>query len=132
VGGGAPAALTRPTTLTGMDIAYKILLVLHLLGWAVVLGGALTSLRAPRIAPGVLHGILTALVTGILMTGLASAGLAADEPNNVKIGVKLVIAIVVTALVVVGNNRPERVTRGLLGGIAGLTALNVAIAVLWS
>ncbi|NMR18969.1 hypothetical protein [Cellulomonas fimi] len=115
-----------------MDTVYNLLLVLHLLGWAIVLGGVLTNLRTPRIATGVLHGILTALVTGILMTGLASAGVAADEPDNVKIGIKLVIAIVVTALVVVGNNRPERVTRGLLGAVAGLTAVNVAIAVLWS
>jgi hypothetical protein len=114
-----------------METLYDVLLVLHLIGWAIVLGGALTSLRAPRIAPGMLHGILTALVTGIAMVGIASAGLAAHEPNNVKIGVKLVIAVVVTALVVVGNNRPEKVSRGLVGGIAGLTALNVAIAVLW-
>jgi hypothetical protein len=89
-----------------METLYDVLLVLHLIGWAIVLGGALTSLRAPRIAPGMLHGILTALVTGIAMVGLASAGLAADEPDNVKIGVKLVIAVVVTALVLVGNNLP--------------------------
>ena len=114
-----------------METLYDVLLVLHLIGWAIVLGGALTSLRTPRIAPGMLHGILTALVTGIAMVGLASAGLAADEPDNVKIGVKLVIAVAVTALVVLGSNRRERVTTGYLGAIAGLTALNVAIAVLW-
>ncbi len=49
----------------------------------------------------------------------------------VKIGVKLVIALVVTGLTIVGTRKPERVTTGFLGAIAGLTALNVAIAVLW-
>ena len=91
-----------------MDTLYDILLVLHLLGWAVVLGGAVASLRKPVIPRGMLHGILTALVTGVAMVGLASSGLAADEPDNVKIAVKLLIALAVTALVVLGGRR-ERV-----------------------
>ncbi len=115
-----------------METLYDVLLVLHLIGWAIVLGGALTSLRTPRIAPGMLHGILTALVTGIAMVGIASAGLADEAPDNVKIAVKLVIALAVTALVVVGDGDGERVTTGWLGAIAGLTAVNVAIAVLWN
>ncbi|WNB86073.1 hypothetical protein [Cellulomonas sp. ATA003] len=113
-----------------METLYDVLLVLHLIGWAIVLGAAVVSMRTPTIPRGMLHGILTALVTGIVMVGLASAGLAADEPNNVKIGLKLLIAVVVTALVVLGGRR-ERVTTGLLGAIAGLTVVNVAIAVLW-
>ena len=113
-----------------METLYDVLLVLHLLGWAVVLGGAVASMRTPVIPRGMLHGILTALVTGLAMVGLASSGLAADEPDNVKIAVKLLIALAVTALVVVGGRR-ARVTTGHLGAIAGLTVVNVAIAVLW-
>ena len=94
-----------------METLDDILLVLHLLGWAVVLGGAVTSLRTPVIPRGMLHGILTALVTGIVMVGLASAGVAGDEPDNAKIAVKLLVALAVTALVVLGGRR-ERVTTG--------------------
>lgn len=115
-----------------MNILFEIILVLHLLGWALVLGGTLTHLRTPRIAPGVLHGILTALVTGLLMVGLVSSGAMGDvDPNNLKLAVKLVIAAVVLGLVLAGNRRPERVTSALLGAVAGLTVVNVAIAVLW-
>ena len=46
-----------------MDLVYNVLVVLHLIGWAIVLGGTLVNLRTPKIATGVLHGILTALVT---------------------------------------------------------------------
>ena len=113
-----------------METLYDVLLVLHLLGWAIVLGAAVVSMRTPVIPRGMLHGILTALVTGVAMVGLASSGLAADEPDNVKIAVKLLIALAVTALVVLGGRR-ERVTTGYLGAIAGLTAVNVAVAVLW-
>ncbi|UFU05647.1 hypothetical protein [Ruania halotolerans] len=115
-----------------MEIVYNIVLVLHLLGWALVLGGAVYGMRSVTLSKGVLHGILTALIAGILMVGIASAGVAGDEPNNIKIGVKLVIALVVTALAIYGNRNSEKVTRGFLGAIAGLTTVNVAIAVLWS
>jgi len=114
-----------------MDLVYNVLVVLHLIGWAIVLGGTLVNLRTPKIATGVLHGILTALVTGILMVGLASSGVAGHEPNNTKVAVKLVVAAVVAVLVFLGSRKPSRVTTGYLGAIAGLTALNVAIAVLW-
>lgn len=109
-----------------MDTLHGIFVVLHLLGWAMVFGGALAGMKSTRLTDGAFHGILTALVTGIVLTGLLGA-----DANHVKIGVKLVVALVVTALVVVGRRRPEKVTRGFLGAIAGLVALNVALAVLW-
>jgi hypothetical protein len=114
-----------------MDLVYNLLIVLHLIGWAIVLGGTLVNLRTPKIATGVLHGILTALVTGLLLAGIASAGLAGHEPDNAKLAVKLVVALVVTALVIMGVRKPSRVTTGYLGAIAGLVVVNVAVAVLW-
>jgi len=114
-----------------MKTLLHILLVLHLLGWAIVLGGVLVSMRPPKLPKGVLHGILTALVTGVLMVGIAESSDTIDDPDMAKITVKLLVALVVTALVVVGVRKPAKVTTGLLGAIAGLTALNVAIAVLW-
>ncbi|AEI11433.1 hypothetical protein [Cellulomonas gilvus] len=114
-----------------MELLKNILVVLHLIGWAIVLGGTLTHLRTPKIAVGVLHGALTALVTGILIVGVAEMSDDLRDPDMAKIAVKLTVALVVTALVVVGQRRPEKVTTGYLAGIAGLTAANVAVAVLW-
>jgi hypothetical protein len=114
-----------------MELLYNLLVVVHLVGWAIVLGGTLVNLRTPKIATGVLHGILTALITGILLVGIASASDDVHDPNTTKIAVKLVVALVVTGLVIYGTRRPEKVTRGLVGSIAGLTVANIAIAVLW-
>ncbi|MDM8085622.1 hypothetical protein QUV83_12675 [Cellulomonas cellasea] len=115
-----------------MTILYNVLLVLHLLGWAIVFGGALAGMKKPALPAGALHGILTALVTGILMVGLAESGVAGPEHiNNMKVGIKLLIAAVATGVVVYGVKKPAKVTRGFLGGVAGLVVLNVAIAVLW-
>ena len=116
-----------------MHLVYELIVVLHLLGWAIVLGGTLVSLRQPRIAPGVLHGMLTALVTGIVLAGLASAdGWTDHEPSSAKLGVKLVIAIIATVLVVRGVRKPAVVTTRYLLAIAGLVVINVGIAVIWN
>ncbi|AEE45240.1 hypothetical protein [Cellulomonas fimi] len=114
-----------------MELLQHVLLFLHLLGWAIVLGGTIVTMRDTRLPRGALHGILTALVTGILMVGLASASDELRDPNTTKVAVKLVVALVVTGLVVYGARRPEKVTKGLLGAVLGLTVLNVGIAVLW-
>jgi hypothetical protein len=115
-----------------VDIVYKLLLVLHFIGWAIVLGGTAVSIKEVRLSPGVLHGVLTALVTGLAMVGLASAEVAGNEPNNTKVAVKLVVALVVTGIVVYAAKAPAKVTRALLATIMALTTANIAIAVLWS
>src|SRR5690606_38049153 len=111
-----------------MEIVHGVLLVLHLIGWAIVLGGVVASMRSRTVPAGAWHGILTALVTGVLMVGVLEMG--DDHVNSVKIGVKLLVAIVVAVLVWRGRKQ-EEVTNGYLGAIAGLVALNVALAVLW-
>lgn len=111
-----------------MDLLRHLLLVVHLLSWAVVLGGVAVSIKRVELPSSALHGVLGALVTGVAMVGIASADDDGDV-NTTKVAVKLVVALAVTALVVLGRNRA--VTRALLGSIAGLVVLNVAIAVLW-
>ena len=113
-----------------MTFVFYLLLFLHFVGWAIVLGGTVTNLRTPRLAPGVLHGALTALITGILMTGVAEMSDDLGTPNHMKIGVKLVIAVVITVLVIMAARRKEP-SRALIGSIAALTAVNIAIAALW-
>lgn len=116
-----------------MDIVYGLLVVLHLVGWAIVLGGCLVTLRKPAFPNGALHGALTALVTGVIMVGLRSAEVGdLEPPNNTKIAVKLVLTLVVTGLIWYGSRKPERATRGLVGATLGITLVNVIIAVLWT
>src|SRR5690625_5759774 len=98
-----------------MEIVYGIVLVLHLIGWALVLGGAVYGLRETKMNKGMLHGILTALIAGIIMMGLGSSEVAGPEPDDIKMGIKLLIALVVTGLVIYGHRNSEKVTKGYLG-----------------
>ena len=122
-----------------MELIYKILLVVHLVSWAIVIGSWLTHLRPPIVANGVFHGALAALITGILMVGIASSSDAVHDPNNTKIAVKLVIAIAVKLVIAIaviflawlGQKRGNQIEPGVAHAVGGLAVVNVAIAVLW-
>ena len=116
-----------------MAFVYDILLVLHFIGLASLLGGFLVQMRSPDkgVNPAMLHGALTQLVTGLLMMGILEAGLLPDEQANVtKLTVKLVIVVVITVLAFLGRRRtPPQV--GFWAAIGALTLVNVVIAVFW-
>ncbi len=121
-----------------MDFVYNLILILHFIGLASVVGGFLVQMRSAEkgVNPAMLHGALTQLVTGLLLVGLPEMGVATPYPgweewNHVKIGVKLVLTLVITVLAFVGRKKPLPQT-ALWGTIGGLSIANIFIAVLWS
>lgn len=117
-----------------MDVLIHLFVGLHIIGIAALLGGFLTQMKAmgqgtARFVPAMLHGALTMLVTGIVLVGLNQAD---DDPvNNIKIGVKLALLIVILGLVYVKRD-DEKVDKGLFGLVGLLTTANIFIAVLWT
>ena len=115
-----------------MTVFLHVLLFLHMIGWAIVLGAALVGLRGGTLYAGAFHGALTAVVTGILMVVVIFVWLKpGDEPSGAWVATKLVIGLVITGLVWLARVRPARVNKALLGTIAGLTVVNVAVATIW-
>ena len=115
-----------------MQLTYDILLILHIVCWAIVIGGWLTHMRDPRVLPGVFHGVLGALVTGIAMTGISSASDDVADVDNTKIGVKLVIALVVAVIAYIGQRDKDVAKPAMFHAIGALAVVNVCIAVLWT
>lgn len=117
-----------------MDVLINVFVALHIIGIASLLGGFLTQLKAmgagtARFTPAMLHGALIMLVTGIALVGLNQAD---DQTvNNVKIGIKLLILVVILALVYVKRDE-EKVEKGLFAAVGGLTVVNIFIATLWT
>lgn len=114
-----------------MTFLRLLLIFLHLVGLASLLGGFLVQLRGPdrRVLPAMVHGALTQLVTGLALVGVDEAlDVAVD---NAKIGVKLLVVLVITVLVW-ANRRKPAIPAGLFFGIGGLTLLNTAVAVFWT
>lgn len=122
-----------------MSFLYNVFVFLHFLGWAIVLGGYLASLRSPGLYRGVFHGAATALVSGVVMFGLLEAGAVETSFDRTKLTVKLVVALVITVLAFLarrqgakGDNGTGAVTPGLKHAIGGLTVVNMLVAVFWS
>ncbi|MDQ2755421.1 MAG: hypothetical protein M3Y71_02475 [Actinomycetota bacterium] len=135
-----------------MSVLENLVLVLHLLGMAAILGGWFATRTSPRVHPAVLWGARAQLVTGLLLVGLVEAANdPADPPNHPKIGVKLIVALGVLACVEIANARQKRaglevstgggstmtatttaVAAPLVQVAAALTLLNVLVAVLWT
>lgn len=117
-----------------MDVLIHLFVGLHIIGIAALLGGFLTQMKAmsrgtARFVPGMLHGALTMLVTGVVLVGLNQAG--GDHVNSVKIGLKLALLIVILGLVYVKRDE-EKVDKGMFGLVGLLTLANIFIAVLWT
>jgi hypothetical protein len=114
-----------------VEIVYELLVVVHFLGLAALIGGWLVQIRAPqrRVLPAMLHGALTQVVTGVLLVGIASTALAEDL-DYAKITTKLVVALVV-AVLCWANRRKEAIPAGVYLLIGGLAVVNVLVAVLW-
>ena len=113
-----------------MQLAYQILVLLHLIGFAALLGGVLVQLRSkePEVNAAMLHGSLTLLITGLALVILEE--IRPDPVNYVKVAIKLVVSAIVV-LLVVQNRKFASIPRGLWGLIGGLTIINAAVAVLW-
>lgn len=127
--GVGPSAHLTPYS-DAMEFLEHTLVVLHFIGLASLLGGFLVQIKTtPRVVnSAMVHGIITQLVTGVLLVGLAEADDAAVD--HAKVGVKLVVALVV-AVLVFANRRREVLTTAAWGLIGGLTILNIIIAVFW-
>jgi len=114
-----------------METLRLVLLFLHVLGFAALLGGLLVQARdtGKRVNPVMRDGVGTAFVTGLLLVGVLEAGDGAVD--HVKIAVKFVVGLVLLVLVM-ANMRKLAVPQGLWIGLLALTLVNIAVGVFWS
>ena len=113
-----------------MEIVEHLVVLVHLLGMAAIVGSAVFVARG-TVTPALVWGARAQLVTGLLLVGLAEMG--DGDVNHAKVGIKLLVAIAVAACAAIaaakakkGDERAQLVTAA-----GALALLNTAIAVLW-
>lgn len=116
-----------------LEIVRLVLLAAHILGLAAIVGAFFVQLRKKSdfaLTP-VLWGAIVQLVTGLALVGVREAGDLGV--NNVKIAVKLGIALVVlvAAIVAVVQQRKGGRVQPWFHTAGGLAVVNVLVAVLW-
>jgi hypothetical protein len=114
-----------------MDLLINLVVVLHLLGLAAIVGSAVFVARGVP-TPALVWGARAQVVTGLLLVGLNQA---ADEPvDNTKIAVKLVVALAVAACaeIAAGRDRRGQGNPNLVHAAGALAVVNTMVAVLWT
>ena len=114
-----------------METLRLVLLFLHVLGFAALLGGLLVQARDSdkTVNAAMRDGIGTAFVTGLLLVGVLESG--DTEVDHAKIAVKFAVALVLLVLVM-ANVRKPTIPQGLWLGLLLLTVLNIGVAIFWS
>ena len=114
----------------------NIVLILHFIGLASLLGGVMVQLKdifagRGKIVAAMIHGAWTMLVTGLLLVAIIEwrKATGADlDINNFKVAVKSIVVVAVVFLVMLYRKR-ETVKRGEMLAIGALTLTNLVVAV---
>ncbi|WP_345458015.1 hypothetical protein [Nocardioides marinquilinus] len=114
-----------------METVRLLLLIVHILGFAALIGGLLAQAGRgeKEVNAAMRDGTGTAFVAGVALVGVLE-GLDV-EVDYAKIAVKTVIGLVLLVLVM-ANSRKSRIPQGLWAGLLVLAVANVCVAVLWS
>lgn len=118
-----------------MDILTNVLVLVHLIGMACIVGGWI-SLRARRVESGmglsvVVWGARFQVLTGLALVGIKES--QGDSLNHAKIGVKLAVALAcaATAEMAAAKARKGSGDTNLIDYAGVLGILNTAVAALW-
>lgn len=114
-----------------MNVVHTVLLVLHFLGLAAILGGSLEQWRTGGkiTTPVALWGARAQVVTGLALAALIFTGDDADDANHTKIGIKLLVALAIAAVAEMNARKAAIANSARL--IVAMTAVNIVIAVAW-
>lgn len=117
-----------------LEFIRLVLLAIHLLGLAAIVGVFMVQLRANSgFRTGLLlGGAITQVVSGLALVGIREAGDL--EVNNVKVAVKLVIALIVLVAAIIAHTsqRRGRKVKPAFHTAGGLAVVNLLVAVFWA
>ena len=116
-----------------MENARDILLILHFVGMAGLLGGLLASRQ--KLSTGVAHSALLAFITGLGLVGIRYSLVDSDPANwesidNAKITAKTLIIATILFLAYRFNKKPSLPKNAWLAMVL-LSVTNIVIAVVW-
>lgn len=112
-----------------MQTLYDVLVWVHVASWAVVLLGYLKDVRGPKVNQWMAQGLTLAFVLGLVLVGIASMSDDVADPNNAKVGVKLLVAFIAVGLA--HSTRKKPAPNPIAHVIAALVLVNVVLAYAW-
>ena len=109
-----------------MEVLTLVFRFLHILGLAVLIGGAAAKLMRPEgsFRPLILGGALAQVLTGLVLFFLNLG----EDVDHLKIAVKLVVAVVIVVLLLVPKLQAKTLGTWI---VLLLAVLNTGLAVFW-
>ena len=116
-------------------VVYEAFVLIHLVGMAILVGSFILKMRAKSDYPFTLMiwGASIQLVTGTILVGLMY--MTGDEPDNLKITVKMLLAAGSLVAAILGSSRQKKGEAKLqpfFHAAGGLAFISLIIAVLWN
>jgi uncharacterized membrane protein YbhN (UPF0104 family) len=112
-----------------MEIAMGILLGLHLIGFATILGGLVAEMRnmktGAKVSAGVVHGAWLALLTGLILVALKY--MKPEEVNNLVLSIKG-IGITGIFFLAYTYQKKENTPKWVVPGLLVLVLMNLFVA----
>lgn len=114
-----------------MEALRLVLRYAHLIGFALLLGGAVVQYLSGKIRMNatMLWGAGIQVVTGLALAAPLRGGGDA-EPDPAKLTVKAILALAIFVMVFFSRRR-DVVSAGHFAAVVGLTLINAAVAVFW-
>ncbi|MGO4455345.1 hypothetical protein [Arthrobacter sp. RAF14] len=117
-----------------MTVVYYIVLFLHLVGAAMVVGPWIANMKSPTVHPRQFDGAMLQVITGLAMYIMLMAHVMPYDANHMKLGIKFLIAIVIAVAATIAKIKSKKgqpISLGLAHAVGGLGLVNIAIAALW-
>lgn len=116
-----------------MEVLRHVIVLLHIIGFAVTFGALTTEAVARRfqLTPLMDYGVALSLATGLALAAPWPAGVVLNYP---KIGIKLVLLIALGAVLGIGRARQRRsgaAPRPLFYAAGALALTAAGLAVIW-
>jgi cytochrome bd-type quinol oxidase subunit 2 len=113
-----------------MEFLYNVILVLHFVGLAALLGGFAAQMKSPdkHVTKVMYHGTLLQLITGVLMVVFAETGWVDEVVNHSVVGIKTLILIAILVIAVWSRRKPAPQVKAW-AAVGILTFVNICIAV---
>src|SRR5699024_1929879 len=112
-----------------MSFVLSLLVVLHLICWAVALGTWVAAARTRQPNPGMAHAVAGAVVIGSVLAALVSVpGLTGGAPNLLRLGSKVGVGRVADVLAYIAANTGPATSSAVWFGSPAAIVLLVIVA----
>lgn len=117
-----------------MTIVHTILIAVHILSMAAIVGGWLANFKNPTVTQSQWYGAIFMIISGLALFGVSEMNGIEDPAQRIKLTVKLILGLMVFITALLGRrkiNRGEEISTGLAHATGGTAVIAALVATLW-